>query len=448
MSQLNLTDNTYNIKIAELKGTERDYRNLQDIANVPINKLIAKNPNLLIFPHSFNNNPDKIEDDNIIKMEGSFDNAEISTWNIMGYIGCGDTQLTINSRFQKGSEQDHFLHYMIQKVFLPSIVNLPHTTNIERVFDFLPLLFPYYLKKALSQGLFKTYQKYERNDSRVKGVIDVNRHIKLNIPFVGKVAYTSRESSYDNQITQLIRHTIEYIKTKPFGKSILTKTSEIQSFVKQIIDSTPTYSVRHRKIVINNNLKPLNHPYYSEYRPLQKLCMAILNHKKLCYGDGSKKVYGILFDGAWLWEEYLATILCKCGFTHAENKTGKNPIYIYEDNTVPRYPDFYKGKQKSQKDTNIVVDAKYKHIESLTKINREDLHQIITYLHILPAQNAYLIYPDDHNNEIVKPKTISGLQGKIGIIGVPIPQKEEHFDSFYTAMQKTEKDLLINHFLQ
>ena len=38
---------------------------------------------------------------------------------------------------------------------------------------------------------------------------------KKNIPFMGKIAYTTREHSYNNNLTQLVRHTIEYIKTHP-----------------------------------------------------------------------------------------------------------------------------------------------------------------------------------------------------------------------------------------
>ncbi len=38
-----------------------------------------------------------------------------------------------------------------------------------------------------------------------------------------------------------------------------------------------------------------------------------LRYEKLKYGNDSKQIYGILFDGAWLWKEYLATILTKCG---------------------------------------------------------------------------------------------------------------------------------------
>ena len=49
----------------------------------------------------------------------------------------------------------------------------------------------------------------------MRGTIDINRHLKLNLPFNGRVAYRTREFSHDNHVTELIRHTIEYI-SKPY----------------------------------------------------------------------------------------------------------------------------------------------------------------------------------------------------------------------------------------
>ncbi|MBP5449162.1 MAG: hypothetical protein J6Y01_03510, partial [Spirochaetales bacterium] len=306
---------------------------------------------------------------------------------------------------------------------------------------------PLYLKNALSQGLYKTYQKFERNDARIKGVIDIPRHIRQNIPFAGKVAYTSRESSYDNDITELIRHTIEYIKTKKYGKAILSYDNDTKGYISQIIEATPLYSAQIRQRVINKNIKPFHHPFYLAYKPLQKLCMMILCHKKLKYAISEKTVYGILFDGAWLWEEYLATILTKCGFIHPRNKDGENSITIYKGN--PRYPDFYKGKQ--QKSTTIVpnenyiLDAKYKPLDK-TSINREDLHQLVTYMHILPAISGGLIYPYDKeypNNDIQisDGKTLYGLGGTIQTFGIPIPQNASSYNDFVLSMKNTEDNL-------
>ena len=85
----------------------------------------------------------------------------------------------------------------------------------KMLFSLLLFLFPRYLKDALRKGLFKTYIRSQYNDNHVAGSMDIPRHISKNTPFVGNVAYSQREYSYDNALTELVRHTIEFIQRKP-----------------------------------------------------------------------------------------------------------------------------------------------------------------------------------------------------------------------------------------
>lgn len=40
------------------------------------------------------------------------------------------------------------------------------------------------------------YVRNEYNDGNVKGTINIDRHIRKNIPFVGNIAYSQREYAY------------------------------------------------------------------------------------------------------------------------------------------------------------------------------------------------------------------------------------------------------------
>lgn len=66
----------------------------------------------------------------------------------------------------------------------------------------------------MRKGIYKEYVKREYNNANIKGAVDVAKHIRSNVPFVGKVAYRTREFSYNNHLTQLIRHTIEKIQNE------------------------------------------------------------------------------------------------------------------------------------------------------------------------------------------------------------------------------------------
>ena len=431
-----LNDNSI-VSFETAQVTESDLLNLKIIADVKIKDLkLDDNPNLLVFPRDIRDCKDKILDERIISINAN----QISTNNIMGFVGVNDTQLDIKSRFAQDGGRDYFLHYMLQKVFAINLFDIPHTSNQEQIFDFLLYLFPYYLKKALAQGLFKKYRSFERNDANIRGTIDVSRHIRQNIPFRGTVAYTVRTHSYDNEITQLIRHTIEYIKTKPYGSSILNNDAETKRSVTEIVSATQTYKQQDRAKIIGENLRPVRHPYFAAYTDLQKICLQILRHEAIKYGQEKDKVYGILFDGAWLWEEYLNTFLGSIGFNHPKNKESKGGIKmfakpededLFDKNSRRLYPDFWKD--------NYIIDAKYKRLGN--GVAREDLYQVVTYMHCMEADNGGFVYPCDCVQKPISYK-LAGHGGNMHIFGVNVLHNTADFATYVAEMRHAENDFV------
>ena len=433
MAQIQTTDNTSH-KLTDDEQIARP--DIERIANIQIGNLKLDDcPNLLVFPRDLNHYGDDISEGHILELQGD----QIITGNIMGFIGVNDTQIDIRSRFAREDENDYFLHYMLQRVFAINLFDIKHTTDKEQVFDFLLYLFPYFLQKALGQGLYKKYRRFEYNDANIRGPIDVSRHIRQNIPFRGTVAYSTREHSYDNEVTQLVRHTIEYIKTKAHGAHILSNNKETKEAVSQIVMATQTYNVRERQKVINQNLRPVRHPYYSAYTELQKICLQILRHESLKYGQEKDKVYGILFDGAWLWEEYLDTILKTEGFKHPENKKQKGGFRMFQDdkedesiskNNRRLYPDFYKD--------DFILDAKYKHLNS--GVGREDLYQVVTYMYCKSAKHGGYLYPDEGSGQCHKYQ-LDGYKGHIHLLPFKVPQDSENYSKFVESIEKEEENI-------
>lgn len=409
---------------------ERHLENLQKIAEKPIGQLsLDDNPNLLIFPQNLEEYGDKIGKEYVCEVR----DGKLFTRNIMGFIGYGDTKVRIHSRFAQG-EDDYFLHYMLQKVFSINLFNLKYHSDEESIFDFLIYLFPAFLKRAMRQGLYKEYQTREYNDADIKGRIDVARHIRMNVPFAGKVAYSTREYAYDNHVTQLIRHTIEFIGNHPYGGGILKNDDLTKDAVTLIREATPTYSQNERRKVINQNLRPLSHPYFWEYRHLQRLCMQILRYEEIKYGRSEDEIYGVLFDGAWLWEEYVNTILKDKGYIHPQNKIRKGKISLFTDGSGVRYPDFYKD--------DIVLDAKYKRYADmkLQNIDGEDLHQVITYMYILGARYGGLVVPRQHKQDdiVQTSKILKGYGGRMNIYSIIVDSSVQNFRDYCMQMNQHE----------
>lgn len=249
---------------------------------------------------------------------------------------------------------------------------------------------------------------------------------------MGNIAYTTREFTYDNPLMQLIRHTIEYIKNQKGFGVLLDSNRET---IAEIIRVSPSYKLADRaKIIRMNKTKPIRHAYFREYRKLQELCLMILNREKHGLGYQEQKIHGILFDVAWLWEEYVYTLLPKY-FVHPRNKDKTDGISVFSVGKRKVYPDFYDRERKT------VLDAKYKKLEFTERgINREDLFQLISYSYILEAEKAGLIFPSMEqsvNSEIGK---LAGYGAQLKKWSIQIPQNASSYSAFCKMMENSEEN--------
>lgn len=417
-------------------GAQVDECLAADIKSIAAIKALKDHPNLLVFPHSFTEYDEGFGE----KCICTFDEEErmMHTNNIVGFIGKNKTQLTIRSRFTKNldekNDEDYFLHYMLQKVFGVHIFDLKHTTSKEKVFDFSLYLFPHFLKKALRQGVYREYQTRHYNDANVRGTIDVSRHLRTNLPFAGNIAYRTREYLYDNDTTQLIRHTIEHIRCHKWGANILSCDTETKDFVSQITQVTESYQKNQRQSVINRNLKPVRHSLYTEYEPLRKLCLQILRHEHLKYGQKKDEIYGVLFDGTWLWEEYLGIVL-KESFNHY-HRIDTNKWYLFKGQQI--VPDYI------SKDFSIVADAKYIPLEKQKGYKNEEkataiYYKTITYMYRWNAKIGLLLHPvSDCDSVKISEHHIIDTEGCVIKVGFPIPKHATTFGEFSETMRINE----------
>ena len=392
---------------------------------------------IFVFPEVVKDSEDITRDQMIIQSI----NDSFRSGNVMGFLGYGDERLIIESRFC-GEEEDYFFQYLLDRVLnFPNIVDLETDANQDnRLFNFLLFLFPYYLKKAMRKGLFKKYIRHRYNDGNVKGTIDIARHIEQNIPFTGNVAYSQREFSYDNNLMELVRHTIEFIKRKPYGNNLLIK---IKDEVKLVIEATPGYELYDRQRIIEQNKKnTVRHAYFREYFDLQKLCLLILRHQKRQIGSGSKQIYGILFDGAWLWEEYVSSLI-EDVFYHPMNKGGKGAQRLFDGNIGLIYPDFI----SRDNETRIIADAKYKPIDN---IGNRDYLQVLAYMFRFDAKAGYYLYPEAEGSDDLKLWMNRGSTYEANVMprddisitkhGLKIPVDVSDYAGFVTKMKTHEQE--------
>lgn len=424
---MRLTDNQQNFSKSDLL---ENYPKISEALLDRTLENLSKEDGIFIFPNDLLDSPDLDRRSKVLETV----DQKIKISNVIGFLGCGQECLTISSRFSDVSN-DYFLHYLLQKVLNINLTSLDVGLSSEdKLYQLLIYLFPKYLQAALRKGSYKEYQRFSHNDSHVKGVLDVGNHLKKNVPFIGNISYTTREFTFDNPLMQLIRHTITFIQSqKSVGSEILSSLVSTRENVAEIVRVTPSYKLADRtKIIRLNQTRPIRHAYYKEYRKLQQLCLMILSHSKHGLGVKEQKIHGLLFDVAWLWEEYVNTLLPD-GFIHPRNKDKTGGISVFSSRNRMVYPDFY------NRELGIVLDAKYKKLEFTEKgINREDLYQLISYSYILESKIAGLIFPSIESfvdNEIGE---LAGYGALLKKWSIQIPQKVENYDHFVQQIQQAE----------
>lgn len=433
MKVLKIKDNNLNKK--------DDFSELRTVTGKIADKTLEQleREGVFVFPEIIKDAEDITRDQMILQSV----NDSYRSGNVMGFLGCGDERLIIESRFS-GESEDYFFQYLLDRVLeFPNIVDLSvDADHNNRLFNFLLFLFPYYLKTAMRKGLFKKYIRHRYNDGNVKGTIDIARHITKNTPFIGNIAYSQREFSYDNYLMELVRHTIEYIKRKPYGNNLLTKVKEE---VKLVIEATPDYETYDRQKIIDANKKnAVRHAYFREYLALQRLCILILQHQKHQIGSGSRQIYGILFDGAWLWEEYVNSLIEDI-FYHPMNKGGRGAQRLFDGNVGLIYPDFI----SRDKEARIIADAKYKPIDN---IGNKDYLQVLAYMFRFDAKKGYYLYPEAEGTDDLRLWMNKGSTYEENVMprddvsltkhGLKIPADAENYESFVVRMKTSECEFM------
>ena len=466
---LKLFDNTERKEIGNIDKKHGTF--LNSISNKTIEELNKEGGDILVWPHSFKDCNNNFANMKILEYNDK--ENKIQTNNLVGFIGNGEVEIEINSRFsakrnitttqkkqgKKRTEKtvekevtiDYFLYYMLSKIFSANIVNLEVGGGSLKELDFLLFLFPRLLKSAMQQGMYKKYVKKEYNDSNIRGVININRHIRYNNPPNGRIAYTTREFSYDNDITQLIRHTIEYMSTIPMGRTLLNSDKEVEQYTRQIIQVTPLYQKGERHRVITANRTPLSHPYYNRYKALQQICLAILRKEKMSHGSMSNKVHGLLIDVAWLWEEYIGIIMREEGFTHHTNKTAFKLFTRIEDyyeegknfqNIIPDYV-------WEQGDKKVIADAKYIPLHRFHKTDAERASAIyyktIMYMYRFATNIGFLFHPcsfeeaKDYDVTFQDYEIANGKNCHLYKVGLVIPDSNKEYKDFKNEIKEREE---------
>lgn len=229
-----------------------------------------------------------------------------------------------------------------------------------------------------------------------------------------------------------------------YGEAEAYCAGESNAPASQIQHRKATQAKRHQRPISPLDAFTVRHAYYREYHALQRLCLLILRHQKHQIGTGTRQIYGILFDGAWLWEEYINSLIDDV-FYHPMNKGGKGAQRLFEGNVGLIYPDFISRNSEKR----VIADAKYKPIDN---IGNRDYLQVLAYMFRFDAQTGYYLYPEAENSEGLRLRMNRGSTYEANVIpredisitkhGLKIPMDATDYAGFVSMMKVSEQEFM------
>jgi len=301
------------------------------------------------------------------------------TGNYVGKFKWQDLEIDIQSRFS-----NTFLERMLNfanDIFLNDVSITGHESKNDLDISkyIIYYMFAQNLEKAFLLGLPKAYRSINHHEMKLKGKIDINRFIKHDIPFQGKVSSVSREQKEIEEIIDVLYKAVKIIdkNNKAFTKNI----AHIKTHLKQY---------RSNKYVSNETInkalksKALQNPIFAPYKKVLEYARFIINGSNIEEENkGTNKTYGFIINVAELFEIYMTKLLQKeFGNWRVESpkiELYDNPKMFYQRKIIP---DIVMIKDNDA----MVFDTKYKRMNMQGKnkngagdVDRNDFFQINTY---------------------------------------------------------------------
>lgn len=339
----------------------------------------------------------------------------VSALDIMRAIGKDseiklDEEILFNINLQVRSRMDTEKSWY----FLSTILNYgnlkSHSANVfenmDEVYDFLLVdLLADNIRKTIPKGHYRTYQRFERNDDKLKGTIDIARHIKLNAgQDNGFIAYSFRENSVDNKLNRLLVASYKHLKEKfpQLVEEKLDKDNEIKDYLNVLLYQIDSSRVDTQRIILDNST-PISHPFYSEYEDVRRVCLRILRDVGMSIFDStSGSVKGFLYYLPDIWEDFLLDMMRSKLKNHCDVLEQETYNYVSKADgqgfICEGRPDYILSRNEKPV---LILDAKFKPGWKDDSVfnPQNDIDKCIRDMVVVKAKGTGIIYPFEIEND-------------------------------------------------
>lgn len=281
---------------------------------------------------------------------------------VQQYVGLFEyngERVVIGSRFD-GGKNAFFLRYLLENCWNASLLLLDGLDSVyqHETFDLLLVTkLALALQQAWRKGALRQYRTFHYDDSRVRGTVDVMRHIRAHLGLEsGKIAYSTRAYSLDNSYNALFLLASHAAGRKypTLMRRLRQRLPEFQAALQMLEREVADWPSLSRNTVLQHTGKKITNPLYRGYEDVRITARAILRRLGANPFDPEgqvRQVTGIFLDMNALWERFLVKTLF-AGVS--ENFLQRSQDILGGHMTVR--PDFLWS------DKGVVLDGKYQRV--------------------------------------------------------------------------------------
>lgn len=337
----------------------------------------------------------------------------------------------------------------------------------------LAFIFVEQIEHACRKGLYRRYRTYECNDSRVKGKIDITRHIRLNPLNNGKIAYSYREYTIDNDVNKLIFTAYTYLQKRypDTMKSLEKRRKTVGECMSKFRNIMQPASRQEAQKLVQRERRKITHSVYHDWEEVRKTAIILLRHMGISVENdkdkAQNKIHGVLINMNWIWEKYLESILKdKLKEEYCLKAQHEKKIFFLNGEGQGKRtlkPDLciFKKENVNTNTPVLILDAKYKNAWSKAAVGeefeesvREDCFQILSYMYGFGCNKSGIFCPVVEAEEeapklldyTIRKDETNRKDGKFYLLPLQIPKSENkipksennNFKNFKRKIKKSE----------
>ena len=333
----------------------------------------------------------------------------ISARNYVGIITMDDgTTIEI---LPKLNNADEIETVRVFRDMLCTIKDIPYKSFKEaNVMSDRMTLFEVYIRMFLDEvgilvkrGLKSGYVYREQNQAFLRGKLDFNQQIKVNLTHKEKFFIGYDEFEANRPENRLIKSTLNYVKQKTHNLKNLRDVRQYLMIFADI-DESDNYQKDFKSYTANRNMM--------EYETVLKWCRIFLMNKSFTAFRGNDVAFALLFPMEQLFESYVADQIKRHMDRKKYHVTIQDKRYHLFDN--PRKfslrPDIVVSNNETK--TNVVLDTKWKLLSPQIQnygISQTDMYQMYVYHKKYRPEKVILLYPYNQafntNSQVISYRT-------------------------------------------